>query len=253
MIKLYLPTGHLKEETFNLLKYAGNKVTLSQKGRITQIENLEFPTKYVSFKDIPLLLALQKADAGLTYTDVLKEFYLAHPNLAIKLAVFSHIPLRNTKLSFVISNDSFPLVTTFSEFLGKVRQQKRDDVIIATGHPKTVQLFLNKKGITRVKILPTNGTALNWILPPDPEADLAAINVENGQTLAENNCQIIATIQENRLALVVNRVSLEDNLKRNKIEELSASLRRSLIRISEIEQLKVSQLHLPITRPAPAF
>src|SRR3989344_1808140 len=240
MIKFYLPTGYLQEESFNLLKYAGLRANLNKKGRIWSVENTEFPTKYANPKDIPLLLSLGKADAALTFTDILKEFYLNHPALAVKLAVFSHIPIRSTKLSFAISKDTYPLVTTFAEFLGKFRQTQKRDMIIATDHPKTVQLFLNKKGLTRTKILPSSGLPLNWIIPPDPEADLAVVNIENGETLNENNCQIINTLQENKLALVVNRLSLEDGLKRNKIEELSGNLRKSIIRIKEIEELKAS-------------
>jgi ATP phosphoribosyltransferase len=249
MFKLYLPSGHLEESAVELLKETGLRITISHRSCTPKIENFDYPAKMIRPQDAPLLISLGKADLAITGSDIYKEFILTNPNYASKISIMLDLPTIFTKFVLAISKEVFPLVTTLSELLSQVRKQGRSEIVVATEYPTTTQKFLARRGVTAINLFTSYGQTESWIIPPNPEADLIADTVSTGKTLSENNCQIIETIQENYPILIVNRESLEDNLKKIHIDEFAVHLRRAIYKIKEKEmKLKQAQLPLPETK-----
>ncbi len=256
MLKIYLPTGTFEETIINLFKEAGIRVGVIHKDSLIKPDKTELPLKFLPAQDIPPLLAMGKADLAITTSDVVKEFLLTNPNHLGKITTILELGICKTKLAAIISKESFPLVTTFGEFMSQIRKQGKTKIVIATEYPSTVKNYLARKGIASVQILVPYGFGRNWLLPPNPEADLTVEVVENEATLSEDNCQAIETVQENQAVIIAFRPTLEEASKRQRVEDFINSIRKALYKIKEREQrLKQAQLPLPElkAKPIPAY
>ena len=256
MFKLYLPAGNLEEPTANLLKEAGLRIAISHRNETAKVENIDLPMKMIRPQDMPTLLALGKGDLAITSSEILREFLLSNPSSSGKIAAVLELGLVKTKLVIAVSKEVFPLTTTFAEFMTQVRKQGKTQVIVATEYPATIKNYLSKKGISSAKIYVPYGMTENWILPPNPEADLIGEVVAADKNLEENNCQIIEVVQENQAIILASRVALEDAAKRQRIDDLVVNIRRALYKIKEREErLRQAQLPLPElkAKPIPAY
>ena len=251
MFKFYLPDEQLEEPSCEILKYAGFKVTHQDSN--VKLENTDIQTKLINQNDGPLLLCLDKADLALVSSEVVREFLFSYPKASAKLALISELPFRKTSLVLAASRERFPLVTNIAEFMTQFRKSGQTKITVATSFPATVQTFLKKKGVSQIKFFQPTGLSVNWMLPPNPEADLIGENVENPKTLEDSGCNILEHIQDNQPVLIASRLALEDPIKKSRIDDFVKSLRNGLFRYKERQARLMGQLELPSFKVSPAW
>jgi ATP phosphoribosyltransferase len=251
MFKFYLPSEQLEEPSCEILKYAGFKVTRNDSN--VKLENTDIQSKLVKQEDAPLLLCLDKADLALVSSEVVREFLFSYPKASAKLALVSELPFKKTSLLLAASRERFPLVTNIPEFMTQFRKSGQIKITVATKFPATVQAFLKKKGVSQIKFFAPAGLAVNWLLPPNPEADLIAENVDDPKILNESCCNILEHIQDNQPVLIASRLALEDPVKKSRIDDFVKSLRHGMFRYKEKQARLLGQLELPSFKVTPAW
>jgi len=251
MFKLYLPDEQLEEPTCEILKYAGYKVT--HLGTTVRLENTDISSKLIKQADAPLLLCLDKADLALVSSETVREFLFTYPKASAKLALVSELPFKKTSLLLASSKERFPLVTNIAEFMTQFRKSGQIKITVATQFPSTVKTFLGKRGISQIRFFQPLGLIINWMLPPNPEADLIGEITENPRTLEENGCNILEHIQNNQPVLIANRLALEDPTKKSRIDDFAKDLKRGLFRYKESQTRLAGQIELPSLKVTPAW
>lgn len=233
-VKFAIPKGSLEEATFKLLEKSWTKVNRKSRTYRVYFDDPQIIVKMLRPQEIPNLVSYGLYDVGITGKDWVGETNADVESILdleygkIKLVVAIPIKYNFKNLDSMISayakkkkilRISSEYLTTASKFIKQCKSYKKlygtQDPLIITpwvrlGKNKNVQIHLSF-GATEAK-------------PPD-DVDAIMDVTETGTTLTQNQLKIVDKVLESTAHLVVNKKSLNDKSKREKIFDIVTLMR----------------------------
>lgn len=233
-VKFAIPKGSLEEATFNILEKAWTKVNRKSRTYRVYLDDPQIIVKMLRPQEIPTLVSEGLYDVGITGKDWVGETKAdVEPILdleygKIKLVIAFPDNYKYKDLDSMISDYakkkkilriSSEYLTTASQFIKQCKSYKKHygnkDPLIVTpwlrlGSNKNVQIHLSF-GATEAK-------------PPE-DVDAIMDVTETGTTLRQNKLKIADKVLESTAHLIVNKKSLRDISKREKIFDIVTLLR----------------------------
>ncbi len=233
-IKFAIPKGSLEEATFKILEKSWTKVNRKTRTYRVDLDDPQIMVKMVRPQEIPTLVADGLYDVGITGNDWVEE---TKANVVpildleygkIKLVVAFPDTYHYKNLDSMISDYakkkktlriSSEYLTTASKFIKQSKSYKKfygsKNPLIVTpwvrlGTNKKVQIHLSF-GATEAK-------------PPE-DVDAIMDVTETGTTLKQNKLKITDKVLESSAHLIVNKNSLKDKSKREKIFDIVTLMR----------------------------
>ncbi len=228
-VKFAIPKGSLEEATFKLLERSWTKVNRKNRTYRVFLDDPNIIVKMLRPQEIPTLVADGLYDVGITGKDWVGETKADVEAILdleygkIKLVVAIPDAYRYKNLDAMIADYakkkkilriSSEYLTTASKFIKQCKSYKKyfgsQDPLIVTpwirlGKNKNVQILLSF-GATEAK-------------PPE-DVDAIMDVTETGTTLTQNKLKIVDKVLESSAHLIVNKKSLIDKTKREKIYDI---------------------------------
>lgn len=233
-VKFAIPKGSLEDATFKILEKAWTKVNRKSRTYRVYLDDPCIIVKMLRPQEIPTLVNEGLYDVGITGKDWVGETKAdVEPILdleygKIRLVIAFPDSYRYKNLDSMIADYakkkkilriSSEYLTTASKFLKNCKSYKKyygnKDPLIVTpwvhlGNNKNVRIHLSF-GATEAK-------------PPE-DVDAIMDVTETGTTLAQNNLKIVDEVLTSSAHLIVNKKSLKDSKKREKIFDIVTLLR----------------------------
>jgi ATP phosphoribosyltransferase len=221
-------SGRLTENSLDLLVRCGLKYSRGRDQLMCYGENMPLDVLFVRDDDIPDLVAEDVCDLGIVGFNVIEErrLSLASRGDEARCELIQRLDFGRCRLSLAAPQE-FPY-TGLPSIAG---------CRIATSYPAVLSGYLRENSID-AEIVTLAGAV--EIAPRLGRADLICDLVATGSTLAANHLREVATVLESEAALIRTPVTLP--------EEKAAWLRRLLIRIDGVQQVRESKyimLHAP--------
>lgn len=234
VVKLAIPKGSLEEATFRLMEKAWMQVKRKSRTYRVFLDDPEILVKMLRPQEIPTLVAEGLYDAGITGRDWVGEtradvepiLDLEYGRIRLVVAFPDHYEYASLDEMIAdyakrgrILRVSSEYLTTASRYIKGCPSYKRafgdaDPVIVTPwlrlGSNDMVQIHLSF-GATEAK-------------PPE-DVDAIIDVTETGTTITQNNLKITENVLESSAHLIVNRNSLADSSKREKIFDIVTLLR----------------------------
>jgi len=233
-VKFAIPKGSLEEATFKLLDESWTKVRRRPRTYRVFLDDPDIMVKMLRPQEIPNLVSDELYDVGITGKDWIGEtkadvepiLDLEYGKIKLVIAIpdnynfktFDDMLLSYAKRKKILRLSS-EYLTTASKFIKSCKSYKKlygskDPLIITPwlriGKNEKIQIHLSF-GATEAK-------------PPD-DVDAIMDVTETGTTLQQNQLKIIDTVLESSAHLVVNKKSLRDKSKREKIYDIVTLMR----------------------------
>lgn len=223
-LKIGLPKGSLQDATFSMLRKAGWDFRVDSRSYQPACDDEEMEALLVRPQEIPRYVQDGILDAGLTGKDWIESY--GADVVEVADLRYSKATLRPIRVVAAVKEDS-PMRDI------KDLQGKR----IATEYVDLAKRWLDENGVSAI-------VEFSWgaceVKVPEL-ADAIVVNTETGSSLRSHNLRILATILESTPRLIVNRISWQDEWKRNKIENLAMLLKGAL----NAEQLVGLKMNVP--------
>lgn len=228
-VKFAIPKGSLEEATFKLLEKSWTKVNRQSRTYRVFFDDPDIMVKMLRPQEIPTLVADGLYDVGITGKDWVGEtkadveaiLDLEYGKIKLVIAIPDSYRYKNLDAMIAdyakkkkILRISSEYLTTASKFIKQCKSYKKyfgsQDPLIVTpwirlGKNKNVQILLSF-GATEAK-------------PPE-DVDAIMDVTETGTTLTQNKLKIVDKVLESSAHLIVNKKSLIDKTKREKIYDI---------------------------------
>jgi len=209
MITIALPKGSLEEQTLQLFREADLEVKRTDRDYNPRINDKRVgKVKILRPQEIPLYVQMGYFDLGISGLDWVRESGADVTEIA-NLS-YSKTGEGNVKIVVAVHRDE-PI-----EDATQIRPGSR----VTTEYPKITREFFEELGI-EVALFPSYGASEAKV--PDL-MDVVVDLTETGSTLRKNGLKIIGQIMESHTALLANKQSLEDPVKRKEIREITTLL-----------------------------
>lgn len=233
-VKFAIPKGSLEDATFKLLEKSWTKVNRKNRTYRVFLDDPEIIVKMLRPQEIPTLVSEGLYDVGITGKDWVGEtnsdveaiLDLEYGKISLVVAFpdsYRYKDLNSMIGDFAKKKKTLRIsseyLTTASRFIKQCSSYKKyfknKDPLIVTpwvrlGQNKNVQIHLSF-GATEAK-------------PPD-DVDAIIDVTETGTTLRQNKLRIADTVLESTAHMIVNKRSLSDKSKREKIFDMVTLLR----------------------------
>jgi ATP phosphoribosyltransferase len=221
-------SGRLTENSLDLLVRCGLKYSRGKDQLMCYGENMPLDVLFVRDDDIPDLVAEDICDLGIVGYNVIEERRqaLEARGEVVRFEQIQRLDFGRCRLVLAVPHEY-----TYSGLATLAGTR------IATTYPAVLSAFLRERGID-AEIVTLSGAV--EIAPRLGRADLICDLVATGTTLAANHLREVATVLESEATLIRTPVTLPD--------EKSAWLRRLLLRIDGVQQVRESKyimLHAP--------
>jgi len=233
-VKFAIPKGSLEEATFKLLERSWTKVRRRDRTYRVYLDDPQIIVKMLRPQEIPTLVSEGLYDVGITGNDWVGEtkadvesiLDLEYGKIKLVIAFPEKYPYKNFDSMIAdyakkkkVLRISSEYLTTASKFIKQCKSYKKyygtKDPLIVTpwvrlGKNKNVQIHLSF-GATEAK-------------PPE-DVDAIMDVTETGTTLKQNKLKIADQVLESTAHLIVNKKSLVDKSKREKIFDIVTLMR----------------------------
>jgi ATP phosphoribosyltransferase len=173
--------------------------------------------KVIRPQDMPLQVASGHFDVAITGQDWLTEHRVSFPGSPV--TELADLGFGKVRVVAALS-EKIPVNSTeeLRQYMAKggIRSLR-----VASEYTNIADKYLRDNRIGSYRVMPTWG-ASEAFLPDD--ADLLVDNTQTGKTLVDNGLKIIEVILRSSACLIANVESLQDPLKKSKIDSLSAQL-----------------------------
>ena len=233
-VKFAIPKGSLEAATFKLLERSWTKVRRRDRTYRVYLDDPQIIVKMLRPQEIPTLVSEGLYDVGITGNDWVGEtkadvkqiLDLEYGKIKLVIAFPEKYPYKNLDSMIAdyakkkkVLRISSEYLTTASKFIKQCKSYKKyygtKDPLIVTpwvrlGKNKNVQIHLSF-GATEAK-------------PPE-DVDAIMDVTETGTTLKQNKLKIADKVLESTAHLIVNKKSLVDKSKREKIYDIVTLMR----------------------------
>ena len=212
-LKLGLPSGSLKDSTFDLFGRAGYKIRLSSRSCTPEINDAELDGLMFRAQEIAQYVSRGIVDVGLTG----KDWILENDADVVEVdeLVYSKVTSRPVRWVVAVPEDSS--VQTVEDLQGKR---------IATELLGATRRFLSDRGIEAEVEFSWGTTEVKARIPGLVDAIVEL--TETGSSLRANRLRVVDTICESTTRFIANRQAWEDSWKREKAENLLILLKGAL-------------------------
>ena len=212
-LRLGIPKGSLQDSTVQLFAHAGFNIYTSSRSYFPTIDDPEIECTLIRAQEMARYVADGALDAGLTGQDWIAEHQAATGDTVVDIAdlVYSKQSFRKVRWVLAAPEDS------------KYRTpQDLSGATIATELVRVTEAYFRRLNVP-VKVEFSWGATE---VKPPLLADAIVEATETGSTLRANRLRIIDTVIESNPQLIANTVTLEDDWKRTKLENIALLLTR---------------------------
>ncbi|KUG20788.1 MAG: ATP phosphoribosyltransferase [Methanomicrobiaceae archaeon] len=209
MISIALPKGSLEQQTLHLFRDADLEVKRTDRDYNPRIDDPRIgKVKILRPQEIPLYVQMGYFDIGISGLDWVLES--GADVVEVADLSYSKTGEGNVKIVVAVHRD---------EEIEDVRQI-RPGSRVTTEYPRITKRFFEDLGID-VQLFPSYGASEAKV--PDL-MDVVVDLTETGSTLRKNGLKIVGRIIESHTALLANRGSWEDPIKRKAVQEIATLL-----------------------------
>lgn len=210
MISIALPKGSLEQQTLQLFKEADLEVRRTDRDYNPRINDARIgKVKILRPQEIPVYVQMGYFDLGIAGIDWVNE---SGATDVVEVANLSYSKTGEGNVKIVVAVHQ-------NENIGDV-SQIRPGSRVTTEYPRITRNFFSDLGID-VQLFPSYGASEAKV--PDL-MDVVVDLTETGSTLRKNGLKIVGQIMESHTALLANRESLADPVKRKAIDEICTLL-----------------------------
>ena len=192
LITIGLPSkGRLKDKSISFFNHKGLKILQSEKernyfGTIKNKSNIKII--FLHAKEIIQRLGDGTLDIGLSGLDLLKE---SGKNLQSKINVRKKLDFGHANLVIAVPDDWIDVQTIadLEEISFDMRSKRNARLRVATKYPNLTNNFLNSKGVTQYKLVPSLGATETY--PFIGSSEIITDITSTGKTLADNNLRVL--------------------------------------------------------------
>ncbi len=195
--KLVVPKGRIYKKVVELLEDIGIRVEADERTYRPFVNDPEIYVKIMKPQNIPKLVEIGAHDAGFTGYDWILE------------TGADVVELLDTGFDPVKIVAAIPVNSSWE----KLRSRK---VIAASEYENITRRFLEEEGLDYIFIRTFGATE---VFPPE-DADLIVDNSATGRTLEMNRLKVVKELFSSSTRFIVNKDSLKDEWKREKIDEM---------------------------------
>jgi ATP phosphoribosyltransferase len=220
VVRLALPDGHQQAPTQKLLDKAGIRLDdyPSDKGNRRPTTNLEgVSVKVIRPQDMPLQVANDNFDLGITGQDWLTEHLCQFPSSPVK-------ELANLKLGWVKVVAGVSQDKDIADIRDLSESESALPIRVASEYINIADRYARDNRLNRYRLIPTWGASEAFL---SEDADLLIENTQTGRTLAEHNLKIIDTLFESTACLIGSTRRVSSPLKKKRMESITQTLRRA--------------------------
>ncbi len=211
-LKMVLPSGRIQEKVVALLERVGLSFAKSGRSYRPRTSQTGVVAKFLKAQNIPDLVALGRHDCGFSGLDWIVERQADVVELL--------------DLGF----DPVSIVAAMPENLAmeSIPQRQERRLVIASEYRNLTLDYIKSKNLNADYVQTFGATEA---LPPE-DADMIIDNTATGETIRQNRLVIVDTLLKSSTRFLCNKKALEDDQKRQKLEEL-VMLMKSALRANE--------------------
>ena len=213
ILKLGLPSGSLKDSTFDLFERAGYKIRLSSRSYTPEINDPELDGLMFRAQEIAQYVARGVVDVGMTG----KDWIVENDADVIELDELVYSKATSRPVRWVVAVPEESPIQTIQDLQGKR---------IATELVGGTRRYLAERGVEAEVEFSWGTTEVKARIPGLVDAIVEL--TETGSSLRANRLRIVDTICESTTRFIVNRAAWEDPWKREKAENLLILLKGAL-------------------------
>ncbi len=212
-LRIGIPKGSLQDATVQLFARAGFNVYVSSRSYFPGTDDPELECMLIRAQEMARYVADGVLDAGLTGQDWIAEHAAAHGGgVGIEpLADLIYAKQSFGKVRWVLAVPESSPFHSVSDLQGK---------IIATELVETTKRYLARNNVTAKVEFSWGATEVK----PPVLADAIVEVTETGSSLRTNKLRIIETVLESNTQLIANRISVQDEWKRRKLDDIKMLL-----------------------------
>lgn len=211
-LKMVLPSGRIQEKVVALLERVGLSFAKSGRSYRPRTSQTGVVAKFLKAQNIPDLVALGRHDCGFSGLDWIVER---------QADVVELLDLGFDPVSIVAAMPENLAAESMAQ-----RQQRR--LVIASEYRNLTLDYIKSKNLNADYVQTFGATEA---LPPE-DADMIIDNTATGETIRQNRLVIVDTLLKSSTRFLCNKSALEDDKKRQKLEEL-VMLMKSALRANE--------------------
>lgn len=229
VLKLGIPKGSLENNTVDLFKRAGWRITYDSRSYFPDIDDEEITCNLVRAQEMSRYIEDGHLDLGLTGIDWILENN--SDVVAVQDLVYSKVSTRQARWVLVVRQDS--PIRSLEDMEGK--------------HISTELVNFTKRYFAERKI--NVSVEFSWGATEakvvDGLVDAVVEVTETGSTIRANKLRIVHELMRTNTQLIANRTAWNDPWKRKKIEQIRTLLNGSLLAMGKVGmKLNVSKANL---------
>ncbi|HNZ10871.1 MAG: ATP phosphoribosyltransferase [Deltaproteobacteria bacterium ADurb.Bin151] len=229
VLKLGIPKGSLENNTVDLFKRAGWRITYDSRSYFPDIDDEEITCNLVRAQEMSRYIEDGHLDLGLTGIDWILENN--SDVVAVQDLVYSKVSTRQARWVLVVRQDS--PIRSLEDMEGK--------------HISTELVNFTKRYFAERKI--NVSVEFSWGATEakvvDGLVDAVVEVTETGSTIRANKLRIVHELMRSNTQLIANRAAWNDPWKRKKIEQIRTLLNGSLLAMGKVGmKLNVSKANL---------
>ncbi|MBN1473870.1 MAG: ATP phosphoribosyltransferase [Syntrophaceae bacterium] len=229
VLKLGIPKGSLEENTVDIFKNAGWRITYDSRSYFPDIDDPEMTCSLVRAQEMSRYVEDGTLDLGLTGIDWIMEN--ASDVVVVQDLIYSKVSMRQARWVLVVRGDS--------------TYQKIEDMEgkkISTELVNFTKKYFAEKNINVQVEFSWGATEAKVV---EGLVDAVVEVTETGSTIKANKLRIIHELMKTNTQLIANRAAWEDPWKRKKIEQIKTMLVGSLQAMGKVGlKLNVSKENL---------
>lgn len=212
VIKLGIPKGSLEKATIELFKKAGWKIYTSERSYFPSIDDPEIKCSLVRAQEMSRYVELGVLDAGLTGLDWVME----NGSDVEMVTDLVYSKASTNKARWVLAASASSGIKSVADCAGKT---------IATELMGFTKKYFADRNIAVDVEFSWGATEAKAV---DGLVDAIVEITETGSTLKANGLSIIETLLETETKLIANKASMQDPVKKSKIQGIALLLRGAL-------------------------
>jgi ATP phosphoribosyltransferase len=216
-LKLGIPKGSLQDATIQLFQRAGFTIYVSSRSYFPTIDDPEIECMLIRAQEMARYVSDGVLDAGLTGLDWIAEHEAGDGNTGMIESIADLIYAKQSfgKVRWVLAAPEDSGIQSAKDLEGKT---------IATELVRATKAYFARQGVN-VKVEFSWGATE---VKPPMLADAIVEVTETGSSLRANRLRIVDTVMESNTQLIANKVALQDDWKRTKIDNIALLLRAAI-------------------------